>query len=251
MYVTLFIVRFLILLTHLQTVCYGFVQILQTMQPLYLLVGDQLSLTCTGPKNSKLLWLCATPDNNWSDQIIIANVSNRFVTRYTIEQPTGMEENQLIKSSVKNGDRGTYTCQDAQGMSSVAVWIVVIDLRTQVIPTPSSNAIVLQCNITGFDTNVPNIAYSWIFKNKTITGSRYSVTLLGGSLSLKISVPGSQDMGQYTCSFGLATTEGIATFQQLISVDDKFINIVSTNSGNFATFLRTLILCAISIIYIV
>lgn len=211
---------------------YGSVQILETTQPLYLLEGDKLTLTCQGPQNSRLMWLSATPNNGWSDVVVNATTQARTVLRYTYEQPSGNEEYEIIISTMTKADRGTYTCQNGIGTSSVAMWVVVLDIQKHIIPSVGTGPVTLQCNVTGFDTNVPNMAYSWSFQNvplSSTSGNKYSVTYRSGSSSLTIMQPGRSDVGNYTCSFGLATTTGITSFQLNIPVDSNGISNLSSS----------------------
>lgn len=227
----------------------GGVEIVKPYHPLYVKSGDALTVSCETSDRVELRWLQQTPLTDWSDRSIQALPGSRVVLQSFREDPSGFTRSTLIMRNMSLSDRGTYICKD--DTSNYAVWVTVLYISARNLtdrPT-GTNPLILECSISGFDSNVPTIDYDWTYEGQFIphphhqvaapvrhspehlvSVDRYKVTMDDNDLRLEIWDPSSLDGGLYNCTFTLSTNLGPVTFNESIYVNGSLLPAITTGA---------------------
>lgn len=224
----------------------GGVEIVKPYHPLYVKAGNALSIACETSDRVDLRWLQQTPLSMWTDESVLPLAGSRVVIQSFREEPSGFTRSTLIKRNMSLGDRGTYICKD--DTSNYAVWVTVLYITARNLTDRSTglDPLILECSISGFDSNVPTIDYDWTFEGRYIphphyqvaapvhhspehlaSVDKYKVTMDDNDLRLEIRDPSSLDGGSYNCTFTLSTNLGQVMFFETIYVNGSLLPTVS------------------------
>lgn len=216
----------------------GSVEIVKPYYPLYIKAGGNLTISCeikATQSAADLRWVQQTPLTSWIDSPVTAVLGSNIIIQSFREEPSRFTRTTLIKLNMSLLDRGTYICKD--DTSSYAVWVIVIYITAQNRTHLSSEdkPLILGCNISGFDSNIPKIVYDWTFKELFISHpnsttvrhsailqapvDKYKVKMENNELQLQIHDPNYRDGGTYKCIFTLGTNFGPITFSESVYVD--------------------------------
>ena len=89
-----------------------------------------MEIKCVNAKGN-VEWTRQTPETSWQDTVITPVKGENWVTRTTVEEPSGFVESVLIKKEMRLNDRGMYICRDIvdKNANSFSIWVTTLQSK--------------------------------------------------------------------------------------------------------------------------